>query len=161
MTKQLLQARPSSLGITPSCPSSQTSVQTSSRYRYIDESARRDIMSWASGTSFDPPSAAAALVSPVHTSPTAASPVDDERARKRKRSSVAGADNGEADNNAWGAGHGGIAASNGGASLQGSPTANGKPRHQPGVKRACNDCRQQKVRPHFRHTKHFTLAVSH
>lgn len=27
----------------------------------------------------------------------------------------------------------------------GSPSSASKPRHQPGVKRACNDCRQQKV----------------
>lgn len=88
-------------------------------------------MSWHSGTAFDPQSTS--LVSPQQTSPIAPSPTI-ESGRKRKRSSSR-AENGDADGG------------DGGGGFAGSPAsqANGKQRHQPGVKRACNDCRQQKV----------------
>lgn len=101
-------------------------------------------MSWHSGTAFDPPSAG--LVSPHQTSPAttttpiAASPDDASRSRKRKRSSLGGVEHDSAD--------GGGAEGADGNINAGSPTSNAngnKPRHQPGVKRACNDCRQQKV----------------
>lgn len=82
------------------------------------------MMSWHSGTSFDPPGGP--IQSPHQTSPEGTSPGDDESPRKRKRSSLA-------------------AATNGDEGSQPSPTTS-KARHQPGVKRACNDCRQQKVR---------------
>lgn len=90
-------------------------------------------MSWSSGTSFDPPgTAAAALHSPAQASLNGAATPDDEASgRKRKRASI-GTPNGED-----------------------SPAS--KARHQPGVKRACNDCRQQKVgisRP-----GHWTMAL--
>ena len=49
------------------------------------------------------------------------SPDDEDGSRKRKRSSVGTTNGGDKD----------------------TPS---KQRHQPGVKRACNDCRQQKVR---------------
>ena len=81
-------------------------------------------MSWASGTSFDPPGAAILHGSSQGASPTGTSPADDVSARKRKRSSISSLPNGE-------------------EAGDGSPT---RSRHQPGVKRACNDCRQQKVR---------------
>ncbi|KAF2168533.1 hypothetical protein M409DRAFT_65475 [Zasmidium cellare ATCC 36951] len=92
-------------------------------------------MSWHGGTAFDPP--AAGLVSPQQTSPTSTTPGGDDHTRKRKRSENP-TDNGDPD--------GGEGAAGGGSA--GSPQqANGnKPRHQPGVKRACNDCRQQKLR---------------
>jgi hypothetical protein len=81
-------------------------------------------MSWHSGVSFDPPGGP--IQSPVQTSPADTSHTDDASPRKRKRSSLGGVANGE-------------------DSSQPSPTT-AKQRHQPGVKRACNDCRQQKVR---------------
>lgn len=95
-------------------------------------------MSWHSGTGFDPPSTA--LASPQQTS--LASPIlaDESGARKRKRISLA-TDTVDSD---LPQNPGGGADSGGGTA--GSPTSNGKQRHQPGVKRACNDCRQQKVR---------------
>lgn len=81
-------------------------------------------MSWHSGTSFDQ-HAGNAIHSPVLTSPTS----ETDTQRKRKRSSISTPNNGELDSN-------------------GSPTTS--KRHQPGVKRACNDCRQQKVRVSLR-----------
>lgn len=81
-------------------------------------------MAWHSGVSFDPPGVVAAIQSPVHASPVAASPDDERSPRKRKRSSAGALQNGE-------------------DTSQDSPTT--KAKHQPGVKRACNDCRQQKV----------------
>ncbi|EME46858.1 hypothetical protein DOTSEDRAFT_70728 [Dothistroma septosporum NZE10] len=92
--------------------------------------------SWASGTAFEA-SHGAGTISPQQTSPTTASPTDDGGGRKRKRSSIA-TENVDASE------VGGAAGAD-----SGSPTlsqSNGKPRHQPGVKRACNDCRQQKLR---------------
>ncbi|OQO14266.1 hypothetical protein B0A48_01142 [Cryoendolithus antarcticus] len=111
-------------------------------------------MSWHSGTSFDPPHVHGLPVhTPTSTSlvqspaqddgspslhqqqrPTSSrheSSIEDSNGRKRKRSSmVDGGD--EAVND----------------SLLGSPSLSnsGRNRHQPGVKRACNDCRQQKLR---------------
>ena len=79
-------------------------------------------MSWSAGVSFDPPGT---VQSPQQTSPTSETPGDFDTSRKRKRSSITSTPNGDVDSN-------------------GSPTT--KARHQPGVKRACNDCRQQKVR---------------
>nr|POE99495.1 transcriptional regulatory protein sef1 [Quercus suber] len=91
-----------------------------------------DAMSWPSASAFDhslPPQ----VRSPHDQgSPVGKSPSDDVVAgHKRKRSStVATENNGEqADNRS-----------------NGSPVSSSKPRHQPGVKRACNDCRQQKLR---------------
>lgn len=103
-------------------------------------------MSWHGGTAFDPQ--AAHLVSPQQTTPAAASPTI-ESGRKRKRSSSR-AENGEADG---GDASGGFA---------GSPAsqANGKQRHQPGVKRACNDCRQQKVSQVQELVVHRTFGVA-
>ncbi|KAK5162726.1 uncharacterized protein LTR77_011209 [Saxophila tyrrhenica] len=74
---------------------------------------------WHSGQSFDP---AGPVQSPIQGSPSDAQQEDDLSPRKRKRSSLA-LQNGD----------------------DGSPTTS-KQRHQPGVKRACNDCRQQKLR---------------
>jgi hypothetical protein len=90
-------------------------------------------MSWHGGTAFDPQQTQ--LVSPQQTSPPATSPNDNGAARKRKRSSAA-VENGTPEVGGE-AGHG----------FEGSPmsTNGNKQRHQPGVKRACNDCRQQKV----------------
>ncbi|KXT16690.1 hypothetical protein AC579_5253 [Pseudocercospora musae] len=112
-------------------------------------------MSWHSGTSFDPPAPGLASSQPP---PSPASPAvddddDDGAARKRKRISVA-TENGDVDplQSPAGRGVGGGGGSAGGApgsagGFAGSPTSNGsKQRHQPGVKRACNDCRQQKLR---------------
>jgi len=58
--------------------------------------------------------------------------VDDQAGRKRKRSSgVANSDEqGQGVDESF---------------MAESPSSIGKQRHQPGVKRACNDCRQQKV----------------
>ena len=87
---------------------------------------------WHAGASaFDASSAAIVQQSPVlQTLPGHASPDgDDSISRKRKRSSAASE-------------HGGRGSVD--SSLVGSPLT-GKHRHQPGVKRACNDCRQQKV----------------
>lgn len=96
----------------------------------------RSQMSWASGTSFDPP--AAGLVSPQQTSPSSTSPGGaDEHVRKRKRSEHA-TENGDAEGEEEA-----VRAGSAGSPQQAN--GNGKPRHQPGVKRACNDCRQQKV----------------
>lgn len=79
---------------------------------------------WANSVSFDRPSNV--IQSPDQTSLAGTSPeVDEDSPRKRKRSSLVNVSNGDD------------------ASLS-SPTTS-KPRHQPGVKRACNDCRQQKV----------------
>ncbi|KAK4542886.1 hypothetical protein LTR36_006075 [Oleoguttula mirabilis] len=92
---------------------------------------------WHAGTPFDPPGAN------LHQSPvqqtllTGISPDgDDSGGRKRKRGSGT-SDNGN------GLDHGGRASID--SSMVGSPVT-GKQRHQPGVKRACNDCRQQKLR---------------
>ncbi|SMY18721.1 unnamed protein product [Zymoseptoria tritici ST99CH_1A5] len=93
-------------------------------------------MSWHGGTAFDPQQSQ--LNSPQQTSPLAGSPSIDGPARKRKRSSAA-AENGVADHLGGTPDHG----------YEGSPmsqTHGSKGRHQPGVKRACNDCRQQKLR---------------
>lgn len=87
-------------------------------------------MSWHAGTAFDPPtgpygegtSAFASHQSPEPTSPLSAI---DSQQKKRKRSSVNVLE---------------VPASEDGAS-----PSSAKARHQPGVKRACNDCRQQKV----------------
>lgn len=95
-------------------------------------------MSWHVGTAFDPPGAG--LVSPQQTSPTSTNtPGGEEHPRKRKRSEHP-TENGDADD--------GDGAVRGGSAGSPQTGINGsKPRHQPGVKRACNDCRQQKVRP--------------
>ncbi|WPH01492.1 Hypothetical protein R9X50_00433800 [Acrodontium crateriforme] len=82
-------------------------------------------MSWHSGTSFDPPTVQA-LQSPHQPSTAATSPQDETSHRKRKRSSAT--DHGVDD------------------SPSGASPGSAKARHQPGVKRACNDCRQQKLR---------------
>jgi len=96
-------------------------------------------MSWQAGTSFDANEATTLDQSPPRTSPTAASPGDGEdgslSGRKRKRSST-GAENGEHE-------YGSVVGR--GSIDEGSPGSANRPRHQPGVKRACNDCRQQKV----------------
>lgn len=96
-------------------------------------------MSWAVGTSFDPPGAALHQSPVQQTSPLATSPVADidSAGRKRKRGSTI-TENGEE--------HG--RASMDSSLLGGESPVTGKQRHQPGVKRACNDCRQQKVRAH-------------
>ncbi|KAK5134022.1 hypothetical protein LTR08_007027 [Meristemomyces frigidus] len=91
--------------------------------------------SWHAGaTAFEPPGAANTPLqqSPVlQTSPNPAQPLgEDVSGRKRKRSSVASE-------------HGGHASVD--SSIVGSPLT-GRQRHQPGVKRACNECRQQKLR---------------
>ncbi|TKA58998.1 hypothetical protein B0A55_11239 [Friedmanniomyces simplex] len=95
-------------------------------------------MSWSAGTAFDRPSAKHSPTT-QQTSPTSTTPEDVEGAcgsvgRKRKRSSVV-SESGEVDGGSL----------RGGSVSGGSPLT-GKGRHQPGVKRACNDCRQQKLR---------------
>ncbi|QIW99579.1 hypothetical protein AMS68_005097 [Peltaster fructicola] len=82
-----------------------------------------------------------------HGSPTAISPAttvqsghgsiigDDSIGRKRKRSTLVGDE--------YEAGGHHEDDENG---VHASPASGGRPRHQPGVKRACNDCRQQKLR---------------
>lgn len=107
-------------------------------------------MSWhtntpGGGSAFDPPQ----LVSPVqgqsptiHTTPRSSDGAPD---RKRKRTLTASElDHSLHQHNPTDS----PAGEGGGNGLAGSPTSqqNGnKARHQPGVKRACNDCRQQKV----------------
>lgn len=76
-------------------------------------------MSWAAGTAFDPPGGGAVVASPQQTSPSS----ETDTQRKRKHSSIS-TPNGD---------------------LDGSSSPSTSKRHQPGVKRACNDCRQQKV----------------
>lgn len=98
--------------------------------------AKAKSMAWHGGTSFDPP--AAGLVSPQQTSPASISPGGDEQLRKRKRSEHP-TENGDAEG-----GEGAVGGGGAGSPLQ-HANGNNKPRHQPGVKRACNDCRQQKV----------------
>lgn len=107
-------------------------------------------MSWHAGTTFDgsidpnQPLVGGSVQSPLHQPLSAISPTlhhypsssrqgsiaGDGPARKRKRSQ-AGDD--AVDNS----GEDGL--------LQDSPSSVSKGKHQPGVKRACNDCRQQKV----------------
>ncbi|KAK3114668.1 hypothetical protein LTR53_006797 [Teratosphaeriaceae sp. CCFEE 6253] len=88
-------------------------------------------MSWSAGTAFDRPTQR----SPTQTSPASTTPGDEHTTRKRKRSSIVSESGGLDDDT---------------GSLRGSLGADspitGKQRHQPGVKRACNDCRQQKLR---------------
>ena len=105
--------------------------------------------SWHAGTSYDPPSvathphpplsAAGIVQSPLQDaiSPTLqqhpsssrhGSSTDDLNGRKRKRSSADG-----------------LGEDGGEGSVMESPSMGKHGRHQPGVKRACNDCRQQKV----------------
>lgn len=119
-----------------------------SRYRTAPQTlskSGRKVMSWNNQQSaFDPPQAIAGLVSPqqaqsptLHTTPRS----DSAPHRKRKRTLTAS----ELDHHHHYPGDG--EQSVGGGGLAGSPSQhNGnKARHQPGVKRACNDCRQQKV----------------
>nr|POE62812.1 transcriptional regulatory protein sef1 [Quercus suber] len=89
-------------------------------------------MSWPAGSAFDHPLPPQFRSPHDHTPPAGTSPAGDLAAgHKRKRSStVATENNGEQ-------------AENG---SNDSPVSSSKPRHQPGVKRACNDCRQQKLR---------------
>ncbi|KAK5713326.1 hypothetical protein LTR17_017636 [Elasticomyces elasticus] len=86
-------------------------------------------MSWSAGTGFDRP----AKHSPAQVSPTSTTPEDENTGRKRKRSSVV-SESGDLDNGSLR------------GSVSGGSPLTGKQRHQPGVKRACNDCRQQKLR---------------
>ena len=89
--------------------------------------------SWHSGaTAFDASGAVIVQQSPRLQTLTNDALVDgeDSNGRKRKRSSAASEHDGRASVDS--------------SSLLGSPLT-GKHRHQPGVKRACNDCRQQKV----------------
>lgn len=108
--------------------------------------AAQPSMSWHSGTAFEPNNGGT-ILSPQQTSPTGtATPGELDTQRKRKRSSIS-TPNGDLDSN-------------------GSPTTTKGHRHQPGVKRACNDCRQQKVSqsrlpitaeaPVFSHSSHKT-----
>lgn len=136
-----------SLGIQNLLPNPSTSVRCPVSCSGIGRehpSSRGTVpMSWHSGTSFDPPTGG--LGSSQHASPRSPNPDDEGAARKRKRISIV-TENGDIDpllSPAGGVG-GGAPGSAGG--FAGSPTSNGKQRHQPGVKRACNDCRQQKVR---------------
>ena len=87
---------------------------------------------WHSGVNaFESAGGAIVRQSPIlQISTNDASPDGDiSTGRKRKRSSVASEHDGRNSVD---------------SSLLGSPLT-GKHRHQPGVKRACNDCRQQKV----------------
>lgn len=99
-------------------------------------------MSWSAGTAFDRPSL---LHSPGQTSPTTGTGtpggddgLGDHGGRKRKRSEVV-SESGDPLNTPDGRASVGSA---------GSPATGKAGRHQPGVKRACNDCRQQKVQEH-------------
>ncbi|KAI7672201.1 hypothetical protein KC318_g3018 [Hortaea werneckii] len=108
-------------------------------------------MSWHAGTAFDPAgngngnilhqSPGSQHISPVSGSPPAAGFAD----RKRKRGS-------EIDEIATpvgelgGNGYGPRRTLSLDADLANSSPMTGRPKHQPGVKRACNDCRQQKLR---------------
>ncbi|KAI7286347.1 hypothetical protein KC345_g1286 [Hortaea werneckii] len=108
-------------------------------------------MSWHAGTAFDPAgngngnilhqSPGSQHISPVSGSPPAAAFGD----RKRKRGS-------EIDEIATpvgelgGNGYGPRRTLSLDADLANSSPMTGRPKHQPGVKRACNDCRQQKLR---------------
>jgi hypothetical protein len=106
-------------------------------------------MSWHAGTTFDasidpsqpliggsvqsphqPLSAISPTLQHYPSSSRQGSIIGDGPARKRKRSYTAddGVDN---------SGEDGL--------MQDSPSSASKGKHQPGVKRACNDCRQQKV----------------
>jgi hypothetical protein len=106
-------------------------------------------MSWHSTAGFDPPSKGL-LLSPQQSETASPSFSDLPSGRKRKRTSLdpnhddvdqVATGGREDENNADGR-------TSSSAGLANSPdhNSNGKPRHQPGVKRACNDCRQQKVR---------------
>ncbi|KAK0255428.1 hypothetical protein LTS09_009450 [Friedmanniomyces endolithicus] len=94
-------------------------------------------MSWSAGTAFDRPSAKHPLT--TQTSPTNTTPEDvdgtEGAGRKRKRSSLV-SESGDVDEGSV----------RGGSVSGGSPLVGKQQRHQPGVKRACNDCRQQKLR---------------
>jgi hypothetical protein len=93
-------------------------------------------MSWHTNASFDPPGAD--LTSPQQTSPILTSTEGTGAQKKRKRSSAL-TENGEQD-------HDDDLNAAAGNSSSPNALANGnRQRHQPGVKRACNDCRQQKV----------------
>ena len=112
-------------------------------------------MSWHAGTAFDPAgngngnilhqSPGSQHISPVSGSPPAAPPAAAFGDRKRKRGS-------EIDEIATpvgelgGNGYGPRRTLSLDADLANSSPMTGRPKHQPGVKRACNDCRQQKVR---------------
>lgn len=106
-------------------------------------------MSWHAGTTFDasidpgqpliggsvqsphqPLSAISPTLQHYPSSSRQGSIIGDGPARKRKRSFTVddGVDN-----------------SSGDGLMQDSPSSTSKGKHQPGVKRACNDCRQQKV----------------
>lgn len=106
-------------------------------------------MSWHAGTPFDAsidpnqplvggsvqsPHQALSNISPTlqhyASSSRQGSTADDLPARKRKRSQVG-------DDGMENSGEDGL--------MQDSPSSVTKGKHQPGVKRACNDCRQQKV----------------
>lgn len=104
-------------------------------------------MSWHNNAPFDPPAhLAAGLVSPQQVSSPTTTLTPDGAAgpdRKRKRTLTA-QEHGDGEHTLVGGAEDGRASSSG--TLAHSPGQNGnKPRHQPGVKRACNDCRQQKV----------------
>ncbi|KAK3676595.1 hypothetical protein LTR78_003369 [Recurvomyces mirabilis] len=108
-------------------------------------------MSWSAGTSFDRPRSNSKLVQSPTRADSNISPtnnVDAENAvgsssssgRKRKRGSLVVSESGDV-----GGGDESLRAGSIDEGGEGSP-ALGKQRHQPGVKRACNDCRQQKLR---------------
>ncbi|PPJ58426.1 hypothetical protein CBER1_09293 [Cercospora berteroae] len=105
-------------------------------------------MSRHNNAPFDPPAhLAAGLVSPQQVSSPTTTLTPDGAAgpdRKRKRTWTA-QEHGDGEHTLVGGAEDGRASSSG--TLAHSPGQNGnKPRHQPGVKRACNDCRQQKLR---------------
>jgi len=95
-------------------------------------------MSWHSGVSFDPPSSLA-----QHSPPSAGTSPSSGRKRKRSSTVGGGVAVGGEENGGGGERTGSVSGSLGDASPV--TAAGGKVKHQPGVKRACNDCRQQKV----------------
>lgn len=126
-------------------PSPDFAVRTDQRHRSATTgSGSFNKMSWQGGASFGSPSgqqqhhhSPQQTISPTatHHSPHASvTTTDDGAGRKRKRSSFADDLDGTA------------SPGDDGNGLQSSPTPGSKARHHPGVKRACNDCRQQKVR---------------
>ncbi|KAK5108047.1 hypothetical protein LTR62_008821 [Meristemomyces frigidus] len=106
-------------------------------------------MSWSAGTPFTRPSAKL-VQSPTKTSEAdSTSPTVENGSaggRKRKRGSLVGSESGVAvlEEHEPGSLRGGSFSED--VTAEGSPLGFGKQRHQPGVKRACNDCRQQKLR---------------
>jgi hypothetical protein len=118
-----------------------TSQQLTSE-RHRDVQYTRDM--WPTGTPFDASSIDPNPVHSPHQPLHAISPVLQHYPSSSRQTSIAADGPGRKRKRSY-AGDDAVENSGEDGLMQDSPSSTSKGKHQPGVKRACNDCRQQKV----------------